>query len=493
MEPACLHPAPGPKHGQARNLPSRYKEVAERLVALIGGGTFRVGDRLPSIREMSREAQVSINTVKAAYAHLEDRCLIAARPQSGYYVCPRPTEPPREPVVAGRDIAPREISSSALVAQLMRATLDADQVQFGAAIPDPALVPAAKLSRLMASVCRNHPGESTAYATGYGHGRLRSQIGRWMLKAGCTLSADDIIITGGASEAVFLALQALTRPGDTVAMGSPIYFNFVQMLQLLDLRVVEIPTSPSEGLHLPTLRSALAANKIACCLVIGNFDNPLGSSLADPRKQELVELLAAAGVPLIEDDINGDLCHGEERPSVCKAWDRDGNVLLCSSFSKTLAPGYRVGWIAPGRYLETVLHRKLATNIASASPSQLAVAEFLADGGYARHLRAIRKAYATKLARMAEAIALYFPPGTRVTRPSGGFTLWLELPAEVDTVDLYARAEKERIAFAPGRIFSTRGDYRNCLRLNGAFWSEKTRWAVERLGRMAGELCREHD
>lgn len=467
-----------------------HQQVAERVAALIVGGTFRVGDRLPSIREMSRQAQVSINTVKAAYTHLEDRCLIAARPQSGYYVCPRPAEPPREPKVVNRDVAPREISSSALVAKLMRATLDGDKVQFGAAIPDPALVPAAKLSRIMATVCRSHPGESTAYATGVGQGRLRSQIGRWMLKAGCTLSADDIIITGGASEAVFLALQAVTRPGDTVAMGSPIYFNFVQLLHLLNLRVVEIPTSPSEGLHLPTLRSALAANTISCCLVVGNFDNPLGSCLSDERKHELTRLLAAAGVPLIEDDINGDLCHGDERPSVCKAWDRDGNVLLCSSFSKTLAPGYRVGWIAPGRYLEAVLHRKLATNIASASPSQLAVAEFLADGGYARHLRAIRRAYATKLARMAEAIAVSFPSGTRVTRPSGGFSLWLELPAEVDTVDLYGLAERERISFAPGRIFSTRGDYRNCLRLNGAFFSEKTRWAVEALGQMAGDLCR---
>jgi DNA-binding transcriptional MocR family regulator len=467
-----------------------HQQVAERVAALIQGGTFRVGDRLPSIREMSRQAQVSINTVKAAYTHLEDRCLIAARPQSGYYVCPRPAEPPREPKVVNRDVAPREISSSALVAKLMRATLHGDKVQFGAAIPDPALVPAAKLSRIMATVCRNHPGESTAYATGVGHGRLRSQIGRWMLKAGCTLSADDIIITGGASEAVFLALQAVTRPGDTVAMGSPIYFNFVQLLHLLDLRVVEIPTSPSEGLHLPTLRSALAANTISCCLVVGNFDNPLGSCLSDDRKRELTNLLAAAGVPLIEDDINGDLCHGDERPSVCKAWDRDGNVLLCSSFSKTLAPGYRVGWIAPGRYFEAVLHRKLATNIASASPSQLAVAEFLADGGYARHLRAIRRAYATKLARMAEAIAVSFPPGTRVTRPAGGFSLWLELPAEVDTVDLYGLAERERISFAPGRIFSTRGDYRNCLRLNGAFFSDKTRWAVETLGQMAGDLCR---
>jgi len=468
-----------------------YRQVAERLAALVAGGTFRTGDRLPSIREMSRQAQVSINTVRVAYSHLEDRCLIEARPQSGYYVCPRPLELPREPRISPRPMGPQEISASKLVVRMMKDTLDGGKVQFGAAIPDPQLIPAQKLGRILAVACRNHAPESASYATSPGSRQLRGQIARWMLKAGCTLNPEELIITTGASEAVFLALQVLCRPGDTVAIGSPIYFNFVEMLQLLRLRVIEIPTSPTEGLHLETLRHALRTNKIACCVVIANFDNPLGSCLTDGKKQNMVEMLEAAGVPLIEDDINGDLSHGDDRPSVAKAWDRTGNVLLCSSFSKTLAPGYRLGWIAPGRYLEETLHRKLVTNIASASPPQLAVAEFLANGGYGHHLRTIRKAYATKLARMGDAIARYFPAGTRVTRPAGGFSLWLELPADVDTVALYARAEAQNIVIAPGRIFSTRSQYRNCLRLNGAFWSEETRWAVESLGGMAAELCRQ--
>ncbi|MFH0780499.1 MAG: PLP-dependent aminotransferase family protein [Pseudomonadota bacterium] len=469
-----------------------YREVAERVATLVAGGTLRIGDRLPSIREMSRQAQVSINTVKVAYSNLEDQCLIEARPQSGYYVCQRPLELPREPKIGREILEPQEISASKLVGRLMKDILDGEKVQFGAAIPDPELIPAKKLGRILSVACRNHALESIGYATSPGNTRLRSQIARWMLKAGCTLGADELIVTTGGSEAVFLALQTLCNPGDTVAIGSPIYFNFVQMLQLLHLRVIEIPTSPTEGLHLETLRQVLSSNKIDCCVVISNFDNPLGSSLTDARKQELVEMVAGAGVPLVEDDINGDLSHSDERPSVAKAWDRTGDVLLCSSFSKTLAPGYRVGWIAPGRYLEETLHRKLVSNIASATPPQLAVAEFLANGGYAHHLRVIRKAYAGKLARMADAIGRYFPPGTRVTRPKGGFTLWIELPADVDTVDLYRRIETKKVTFAPGRIFSTRGKYRNCLRLNGAFWSEKNRWAVELLGSMATELCKDH-
>ncbi|MDK9706567.1 MAG: PLP-dependent aminotransferase family protein [Desulforhopalus sp.] len=468
-----------------------YREVANRITTLVAGGTFKIGDRLPSIREMSRQAQVSINTVKVAYSYLEDRCLIEARPQSGYYICPRPLELPREPTITPEGIEPQEINSGTLVARLLQDMVDSRKVQFGAAIPDPQLIPAQKLGRILSVACRNHPGESAGYATSPGHKRLRNQIARWMLKAGCTLNPDELIITNGAAEAVFLALQVLCKPGDTVAIGSPIYFNFVQMLQLLGLRVIEIPNSPTEGLHLESLRQALRTNTIACCMVISNFDNPLGSSLSDDKKRQLAMMLAEARVPLIEDDINGDLSFNDERPSVAKAWDRDGNILLCSSFSKTLAPGYRVGWIAPGRYLEAIHRLKLVINIACVSPTQLAIADFLADGGYAHHLRRIRKAYATKLARMADAIGRYFPAGTRVTRPAGGFVLWLELPGEVDTVALYSRAEAEKIVIAPGRIFSTRDKYRNCLRLNGAFWSEENRWAVESLGRIAGDLCRE--
>ena len=467
-----------------------YREVAGRIAALVAGGTFKTGDRLPSIREMSRQAQVSINTVKVAYSHLEDQCLIEARPQSGYYVCPRSLQLPKEPKINRLGIGPQEISSSKLVMRLMRDTSDARMVQFGAAIPDPKLIPAQKLGRLLAGASRSHAAESAGYSTSPGNKYLRSQIARWMLKAGCTLNPEELIITTGTSEAVFLALQVLCKPGDTVAIGSPIYFNFVQMLQLLGLKVIEIPTSPVEGLHLDSLRHALRTSSIACCLVISNYSNPLGSSLTDGGKQELVAMLAGAGVPLIEDDINGDLGHNDERPSVAKAWDRDGNVLLCSSFSKTLAPGYRVGWIAPGRYHEATLHRKLVSNIASASPTQLAIAEFLASGGYAHHLRVIRKAYAGKLARMADAIGRYFPAGTRITRPTGGFSLWLELPEDVDTVALYSRAESEHITIAPGRIFSSGDGFRNCLRLNGAFWSEENRWAVQSLGKMAEELCR---
>ena len=467
-----------------------YQEVADRIISLVDNGTFRPGDRIPSIRELSRQSRVSINTVKVAYGHLEDRCVIEARPQSGYYVCSRPLMIPREPKFLPEQMSPLEISSSRVVVKIMRDIMNPDMIQFGAAIPDPALVPAEKLGRIMASESRRLRGESTGYAIPPGNRRLRSQIARWMIRAGCALTPDEILITSGASEAFFLALQTLCKPGDTIAVGSPIYFNFVQMFKILDLRVIEVPNSPTEGLHLESLAHALKNNRIRCCVSVSNYDNPLGSTMSDERKQELVKMLAAAEVPLIEDDINGDLCHGSERPSVSKGWDRSGNVLLCSSFSKTLAPGYRVGWIAPGRYMERLVHKKMVANIATPSPTQLAVAAFLENGGYAHHLRTIRKEYGTRVGRLVDAIGRCFPAGTRVTRPDGGFTLWVELPEGIDTMELYMKAQQSKITIAPGRLFSIKKRYSNCMRLNGSFWKEENRWAVEELGRLVGELRR---
>lgn len=465
-----------------------YKEIAERIIHLVDNGTFRAGDRIPSIRELSKQAQVSINTIKVAYGYLEDRCVIEARPQSGYYVCPKPVEIPREPEINRDNISPVEITTSELVVRIMADIGDTGRIQFGAAIPDPSLVPAVKIGRILAVEGRKHRDESTSYSIPPGSRRLRSQIARWMLKAGCALNPSEIIITTGAAEAVYLALQATCQPGDTIAIASPIYFNFVEMFKLLGLKVIEIPNSPKDGLHLESLRHALDHNAIACCLVISNFDNPLGSCLSNEGKMMLTKLLEEAGVPLIEDDINGDLSFSDDRPSVAKGWDRSGNVLLCSSFSKTLAPGYRVGWIAPGKYFENVLHRKLVTSVASASPPQLAVAEFLENGGYAHHLRTIRKAYGARLAQLADAVGTYFPAHTRVTQPGGGFVLWVELPENLDAMKLYSAAEKRGITIAPGPIFSMADRFRNCLRLNGALFTDKTSWAIEELGKIAKKL-----
>ena len=466
-----------------------YEEVAGKINYLIEQGTMRPGDRVPSIRNLSKQLQVSINTVKEAYNLLEDRRLLEARPQSGYYVRARLPELPAEPVVDRPAINPSEVSLSSIYQVVMRDLLDPKLLQLGIAVPNLELLPIEKLNRMLAREMRRFPNQAVSYSLPPGNLRLRKQIAQRLLLSGCTLGPDQIVITSGCVEAVVLALRILCKPGDAVAIETPVYFNFLQMIQDLGLKALEIPASPRGGISLEALEYALEGNsgEVKACIVISNFNNPLGGRMSDEDKLRLVKMLEEHQVPLIEDDIYGDLSYSDERPSVAKSFDNSGNVLLCSSFSKTLAPGYRVGWVAAGRYQEQIERGKMLANVATASPPQLAIAEFLANGGYEHHLRSIRRVYARQAAQMGDAIGRAFPVGTRVSRPQGGFVLWVEMPAGVDSLDLYKKAKIQGITIAPGPIFSIDGRYRNCVRLNAACWNSAVEVAIETLGRLAKE------
>jgi len=465
---------------------SLYETVAERVAFLVEEGTYRPGERVPSIRSLSLQFKVSVNTVKEAYRLLEDRRVIEARPQSGFFVCSRLPEAVSAPRISPPELSPLTVSTSDLTARVLRDTLDPDLVQFGCAIPNPELLPIDRLNRMLSSEARRFRSQSIAYAMPPGNPRLRKQIAQRLVLSGCTLRPDQVVITDGCTEAVSLALRCVCRPGDTIAVETPVYYNFLQLVESLGLKALEIPTDPVEGISLEALDYALQHNRVTACLVISNFNNPLGSRMSEGRKQQLVEMLTRRGIPLIEDDIYGDLAHDGDRPAVAKAYDRQGLVMLCSSFSKTLAPGYRVGWVAPGRFQDQLERLKMVNTIASATPTQMAIAEFLANGGYDHHLRTIRRVYARKVAQMAEAIGRYFPEGTRVSRPRGGFSLWLEMPLSVDAVQLYRQAIGNGITLAPGNLFSVTGKYRNCVRLNAAFWSEREERALQKLGELAG-------
>jgi DNA-binding transcriptional MocR family regulator len=347
------------------------------------------------------------------------------------------------------------------------------------------LLPAEKLSRMLGQATRRFSHEAISYTGTKGLRRLRQELAKRALDWGCRLGPDELIVTSGCVEAVMLALHATCRPGDTVAVASPCLYTFLHSIQWLGLQVLEIPASPAEGLSVEVLRYALEHTQVAACLVISNFDNPMGARMPEARKRELVALLAEKGIPLIEDDVYGDLAHDGSRPPSAKAYDENGLVLTCASFSKTLAPGYRVGWIAPGRYQAKVEQLKSLFNIASASPTQLALAEFLTNGGYDRHLRRIRRLYAEQVAAMREAVVRSFPPGTQVTRPGGGFVLWAELPEPADTMRLHQAALARGIGLAPGALFSAGDRFKRCLRLNAAFWSKDVEQALETVGELA--------
>ena len=476
----------GDKNGAGASL--LYEQVAREITGLIEQGTFRAGDRLPSIRQLSKRFDVSINTVMQAYALLEDKRLIQARPQSGYYVRSRVPEI-REPEFPSRScIAPTTVTISDLCHQVMLNMMNRDLLPLGSAIPSAENLPIDKLNRIMASELRRLGEQGVLYQMPPGYERLRVQIARRALVAGISSGPDEILVTSGCVEAVFLALRATCRAGDTIAVESPFYFNFMQMIAELGLKALEIPSTPRDGISIEALRYAIEQEKISACLVITNFSNPLGSLMPEERKRELVELLARHQIPLIEDDIYGDLTFDNERPTTAKSFDRSDLVIYCSSFSKTIAPGYRVGWAIAGRYQAEMERIKMIMNVAPASPPQLAIAEFLATGGYDHHLRSIRRIHARNISQMADAVARCFPAGTRMTHPAGGFILWVEMPEGTDAIRLYHRALEERINIVPGPLFSLAGKYSNYIRLSAAQWDERIEQGIRTLGRLAFEL-----
>jgi len=463
-----------------------YVELADSLQQLIEQGTLRAGHRVPSVRRMALQHDVSISTVLQAYTVLENRGYLEARPQSGYYVRPRlPFEIP-EPRMARPMSRPAFVGTNNLTADFMARASDPVCVQLGAACPDASLFPAQKLARLLGSVARNDPSLIGRYAVNSAYEPLTREIARRYLQAGVALSHEEVIITVGCTEALNLALRSVTKPGDTVALETPAYFGILETIQSLNLRVLEIPTDSREGLSLEALREALANNDVKALFVMPSFQNPLGSCMPDAKKEKLYDLLCEFDVPAIEDDVYGDLHFSERRPKPLKAWDRDGRVMLCGSFGKTLAPGFRVGWVFPGRVLDQVRRLKFTNTLGTPVILQKTIANFLRDGGYDHHLRSIRRAYQNQLHLFSQAMLRHFPAGTRLSRPHGGFVLWAELPTRVDTHKLYNEALKQHIAIAPGILFSVKERYRNCLRINcGIPWGEPVEQAVRTLGELA--------
>lgn len=469
-----------------------YQEVAGKVRTLIADGVFRPGDRIPSVRQLSRQLKVSVTTVVDAYRLLEDIGVVHARPQSGFYV--RAAAPARlpEPKMSAPSLDPSCFDAEDIILRMRRDGENPRNVHLCAAQPSEEYLPLDRLSQALVHVARSSRVRGTIYGPVAGLKTLREQIAQRAFAAGCVLSPSEIVATAGCQEALVISLRAVCQPGDSVAIESPAYYGMLQALKMMGLRAVEVATSSREGMCLDALEERILAAQacgrpIRACILSPNYSNPLGCEMPDPKKRKLVALLAEWKIPLIEDDVYGDLTYSEHRPKLAKAYDKSGEVILCSSFSKTLAPGYRVGWIAGGRYQADIERIKFASTVCSVSVTQLAIAEFLAGGGYDHHLKRARKAYAENTRRMSEAIAAHFPEGTCVSRPQGGFVLWVELDPSIDSMKLYGRAVELGVTFAPGAIFSAQEAYRNCMRLNASRWNEKVEAAVAKLGKLVTE------
>jgi DNA-binding transcriptional MocR family regulator len=469
-----------------------YEGVAAHLIHLVDSGALPIGSRAPSVRSFAAQLKVSISSVIAAYRLLEDRGRLQARPQSGFYVRALRREQVDEPQMS----RPSETASAVTVTDLGMLLLSEFSqpgiIALGASSGAVSDWSTKSVHSLMSSISRSQPLMASAYSPPAGMLSLRQQVARWYVRAGCALSPDDVVITSGALEAIHLGLRAVTVPGDTVALESPTYWGILQTVEMLGLKALEIPTHPRTGPSLDALKVVLNQNLVKAVVLIPTVHNPLGSIMSEDHRRRLVGLIRKAKVALIEDDIYADLGYGPMRPRACRSYDDESSasshVMVCGGFSKTVAPSLRIGWCIPGKWIRDVVRMKAWMNIAAPTLPQLALAQFLQDGGYERHLRKVTKIYRQQVERMTELVAEHFPANTRITRPQGGFLLWVQLPEGVDSVDLHHRAIKQGISICPGVVFAATGKYRNCIRINcGLLWTPQVDQAIPTLGRLIAE------
>jgi DNA-binding transcriptional MocR family regulator len=463
-----------------------YIKIANSLEQQINNDTLKVGDKLPSIRMICRQHGVSMSTAQFAYYELEAKSLIEPRPQSGFYVSnsfrkklamPGASRPESKAVVKTvSDIIENSFDSAA----------EKNFTVFSRGVPATQLLPIAKLNKSTLQAVRSLPGGGTVLEPLQGNEKLRSQIAKWSFNWKGNLSEKNILTTAGCLSAISYCLMALTKRGDTIAVESPCFYGILQLAQSLGLKILELPTHPETGVDMDSLKKTIQKTKLAACIFVSNFNNPFGSLMPDEHKKEAVMLLEKYNIPLIEDDIYGDLYFGDRRPTCCKSYDEAGIVLWCSSVSKTLAPAYRVGFVAPGKFKNEIMKIKLFHSLSSTPITHEAIGSFLETGRYEAHLRKLRRTLYTNYLQYVRVIGECFPIGTKISRPQGGLSLWVELPRTIDTIELYNAAISKKITFSPGNMFTLQKQFSNCMRLTyGLEWNEKTENGLKVLGRLA--------
>ena len=464
----------------------KYQQLAEQLREQIASGIWQPGDRLPSLRDQVALSGMSFMTVSHAYQLLESQGYIIARPQSGYYVAPQAIKMPKAPVIpVTRDEA---VDINTYIFDMLQASRDPSVVPFASAFPDPRLFPLQQLNRSLAQVSKTATAMSVIENLPPGNAELRQAIARRYALQGITISPDEIVITAGALEALNLSLQAVTEPGDWVIVENPCFYGALQALERLRLKALSVATDIKEGIDLQALELALQEYPVKACWLMTNSQNPLGFTLTPQKKVRLVALLNQYNVTLIEDDVYSELYFGREKPLPAKAWDRHDGVLHCSSFSKCLVPGFRIGWVAAGKHARKIQRLQLMSTLSTSSPMQLALVDYLSTRRYDAHLRRLRRQLAERKQRAWQALLRYLPAEVKIHHSDSGYFLWLELPEPLDAGELSLAALTHHISIAPGKMFSTGENWSRFFRFNTAWqWGEREEQAVKQLGKLIQE------
>ncbi|HHF2880229.1 TPA: PLP-dependent aminotransferase family protein [Vibrio diabolicus] len=468
---------------------NRYRQLAELFKAQIQQDTWRAGEKLPSIRVTSRNHSVSAGTVLQAYQLLEAQGWVIAKPQSGYYVTAD-----LERLTNTNGIKSNNTPCTKLNDELysfLKHQATSDVVHLGSAFPDPCLFPLESLNRNLASSGRKMGPDKLLDNLPPGAESLRRLVAQRYIHHGISLTHDDVVITSGALEALNLSLQAVTRPGDTVVVESPTFYGALQAVERLGLKAIEISVDDESGHSLEQIEAAFANEDVRACWLMTNFHNPTGASLSDEHKRYIVELANRYDVYLIEDDVYSELYFSDKRPNSLKTFDEQERVLHCGSFSKSLCPGYRLGWVVNKRFNETIQKLQLISTLSGSAPIQQGVAHYLQNDSYDNHLRKLRKTLQHRQADFVDLLAKHIPKEVTYQRPDGGYFLWLKLPDGISSKAVYQALLSEQVTVAYGKLFSISDQYENYLRLNTSLPLETSlERAIKRLGDLLRELLR---
>ena len=444
-------------------MPKKYEEIARKIAFGICQSAYSPGDKLPSVRALSESYDVSVTTIATSLRLLESEGVVEAKDRVGYFIAESGVGPiPKERI---HRVDPEKIFRNKFVRDLVNLNMG-KTVPLGSAIPSDQYLPKRQIQKSSLRVAR-----SSSHVLNYsfpGIPDYLAAIGRRMTNIGVPTKASDVIATNGAQEALVVALRAVTREGDAVAVASPTYPGILFALKTLNLRVIEIPYIENGRFPLETLEYAISRFDIKALCISSSFSNPTGFSLSTTEKASIVESLRQKDVVIIEDDIYGDLFFGSHRPAPLKAFDRDNTVIYCSSFSKLISPGLRCGWILPGRFYENVVDQKYFMNLASSSVSQAVISDYLHSGSYDRHLRRVRKYYSNNMRTLQDLVKKYFPEKTQYTSPNGGYLFWVKLNNDLDVGSLYEGMYNRGIYFAPGLMFSMLSRNKSCLRISAS-------------------------
>ncbi len=466
-----------------------YTQLVDDIAKSVSDGVLKAGDRLPSIRDASRARRLSITTVRHAYQVLESQGVIEGRPQSGYFVTTKGSSSGLAGATSDADTdADTDADLQSLDAgQYVLATLKSirthNAVPLGSPYPDPALFPWRRIQQRMREAMRGLQDSDVAQDIPPGNARLIRQIALRHMRNGLNVDPQEVIVTVGATEGLNLCLRAVARPGDTIAVESPTFYVMRKAAERLGMRVIELQTKPKEGIDIQGLSDFLVRGRVDACITMPNFQNPLGYVMPDANKRALVDLAVRHQMPLIENGVYNELYYGSEPPTTLKSFDTTGTVLHCGSFSKSLGGSIGVGWVLAGKYRAEIEQLKFLSTFSTSSIAQAAVAEFLAQDGWDQYLRSARQDLRQRCEIMSGMVKRFFPEGTHVSEPGGGYLLWVQLPDGVDALRLSREAMKQGISVTPGRIFGNSPLYCQCVRLNYSFaWTPEVEAAVKKLG-----------